>query len=122
MSSCAPLAMRPTGSQLGVLRYVRMTTLVCAALAAAPFPVAAADSAHQNGAIAGNIYLRGGGDALLRSKDLDDAAAALAAQGVKSISGALITDASHYDAQRWGYGWSWDDLPYYYAPVVTALE
>ena len=82
----------------------------------------AADAAPQNGAIAGDIYLRGGGDALLSAKDLGDAAAAVAAQGVKSISGALITDASHYDSQRWGYGWSWDDFPYYYAPVVTALE
>jgi D-alanyl-D-alanine carboxypeptidase/D-alanyl-D-alanine-endopeptidase (penicillin-binding protein 4) len=81
-----------------------------------------ADAAPQNGAIAGNMYLRGGGDALLSAKDLDDAAAAVAAQGVKSISGAVITDASHFDMQHWGYGWSWDDLPYYYAPVVTALE
>jgi len=82
----------------------------------------AADGPPQNGSIAGNIYLRGGGDALLSAKDLSDGAAAVAAQGVKNISGALITDATHFDAQRWGYGWSWDDLPYYYAPVVTALE
>jgi D-alanyl-D-alanine carboxypeptidase/D-alanyl-D-alanine-endopeptidase (penicillin-binding protein 4) len=69
-----------------------------------------------------NLYLRGGGDAHLTAKDLDDAAAALAARGIKHVTGAVITDASHYDAQRYGYGWSWDDLPYYYAPVITALE
>ena len=82
----------------------------------------AADAPPQNGAIAGNIYLRGGGDALLGAKDLDQAAAAIAAQGVTSATGTVITDASHYDTLRYGYGWSWDDLPYYYAPVVSALE
>ena len=82
----------------------------------------AADGAPANGTIPGNIYLRGGGDALLGAKDLDDAAAALAAQGIRHITGSAITDASHYDGVRYGYGWSWDDLPFYYAPVVTALE
>jgi D-alanyl-D-alanine carboxypeptidase/D-alanyl-D-alanine-endopeptidase (penicillin-binding protein 4) len=82
----------------------------------------AADAPPQNGTIAGNVYLRGGGDALLTAKDLDDAAAAVAAQGIRSVSGAVITDASHYDTQRYGFGWSWDDLPFYYAPVVSSLE
>ncbi|MBC5815109.1 MAG: D-alanyl-D-alanine carboxypeptidase/D-alanyl-D-alanine-endopeptidase [Candidatus Eremiobacteraeota bacterium] len=68
-----------------------------------------------------NIYLRGGGDVLLKAKDLDAAAAALAAGGLSHITGNLITDASYFDAQRYGYGWSWDDLPFYYAPVVSAL-
>ena len=75
-----------------------------------------------DGTIAGNVYLQGGGDALLSAKDLDDAAAALAAQNVRHVTGAVITDATRYDSVRYGYGWSWDDLPYYYAPVVTALE
>lgn len=82
----------------------------------------ASDVAPNGGVISGNLYLRGGGDAHLTAKDLDDAAAALAAKGVKRVDGALITDPTHYDSQRYGYGWSWDDLPYYYAPVVTALE
>lgn len=81
-----------------------------------------ADAAAQGGTIRGNVYLHGGGDAHLTAQDLSDAAAALASQGIKRIEGDVVTDASHYDAQRYGYGWSWDDLPYYYAPVVTALE
>jgi D-alanyl-D-alanine carboxypeptidase/D-alanyl-D-alanine-endopeptidase (penicillin-binding protein 4) len=80
------------------------------------------DGPPQNGTVAGNVYLVGGGDALLTAKDLDDAAAAVAAQGVTSVSGSVVTDAAHFDAVRYGYGWSWDDLPFYYAPVVTALE
>lgn len=82
----------------------------------------ASDAPAQAGVVSGNLYLHGGGDAHLTAKDLDDAAAALAAQGIKRVDGALITDPTRYDSQRYGYGWSWDDLPYYYAPVVTALE
>jgi len=75
-----------------------------------------------NGTLTGNLYLRGGGDALLSTKNLDDAAASLATAGIKRVDGAVVADASYFDDQRWGYGWSWDDLPYYYAPVVSALE
>ncbi len=81
-----------------------------------------ADRAVAGGVLSGNVYLRGGGDALLSAADLDAAAASLAAAGVKRIDGDLVADATHDDAQRYGDGWSWDDLPYYYAPVVTALE
>jgi serine-type D-Ala-D-Ala carboxypeptidase/endopeptidase (penicillin-binding protein 4) len=81
-----------------------------------------ADAPPQGGVIHGNVYLHGGGDALLTAKDLDDAAAALAAAGIRRVDGAVVTDATRFDSQRYGYGWSWDDLPYYYAPVVTALE
>jgi len=80
------------------------------------------DAAPNGDVIHGNIYLHGGGDALLTAKDLEDAAAALASRGIKRIEGDLVTDPTHYDSQRYGYGWSWDDLPYYYAPVVSALE
>ena len=81
-----------------------------------------ADAAPVGGIVHGNVYLRGGGDALLRQGDLDDAAAALAARGVTRIDGDVVTDATRYDDHRYEDGWSWDDLPYYYAPVVTALE
>ncbi len=84
--------------------------------------VAADAPPGSDGTITGNLYLRGGGDALLSVKDLDDAAASLTGQGVLDVSGEVVTDASHFDAQRYGFGWSWDDFPYYYAPVVSALE
>ena len=80
------------------------------------------DAAPRDGAIAGNLYLHGGGDALLGADDLRSAAATLAAQGIRRVDGALLTDASHFDSERYGSGWSWNDLPYDYAPVVSALE
>ncbi len=82
----------------------------------------AADAPQRSGIENGNIYLRGGGDALLSVADLRQAAATVAADGIHEVTGSVVTDASHFDAQRYGYGWSWDDLPYYYAPVITALE
>lgn len=82
----------------------------------------AADAPAASGVVHGNIYLRGGGDALLTASDLDAAAAALSTRGITRIDGNVITDASRYDAKRYPDGWSWDDLPYYYAPVVSALE
>lgn len=81
-----------------------------------------ADAPPVGGTVHGNLYLRGGGDNALSAHDLDAAAAALAAAGITRIDGSLVTDASHFDDQNYGYGWSWDDLPYYYAPVISALE
>ncbi len=68
-----------------------------------------------------NLYLHGGGDVLLNAKNLDDAAAAIAAGGITHIPGNVVTDATYFDSQRYGYGWSWDDMPYYYAPVISSL-
>ncbi len=80
------------------------------------------DQTPANGVLSGNVYLRGGGDAHLTASDLDGAAAAVARAGIVRVSGSLVTDSSHDDDRRWGLGWSWDDLPYAYAPVVSGLE
>lgn len=79
------------------------------------------DGALMDGVLNGNVFLRGGGDPLLRAGDLTNAAAALAAGGVTRITGGVYTDASYFDNQRYGFGWSWDDFPYYYAAVVSGL-
>lgn len=70
---------------------------------------------------AGNVYLRGGGDALLSAKDLQDAASALAMSGVTRV-GNVIADTSHFGGARYGAGWAIDDLPYSYQPPISALE
>jgi D-alanyl-D-alanine carboxypeptidase/D-alanyl-D-alanine-endopeptidase (penicillin-binding protein 4) len=75
----------------------------------------------ENGRLEGALVLRGGGDPLLRASDLDAAAAAVAAAGIRSIDGPLLIDDSRFDQQRYGDGWSVDDLPYYYAPVVSGM-
>ncbi|HEY1882798.1 MAG TPA: D-alanyl-D-alanine carboxypeptidase/D-alanyl-D-alanine-endopeptidase [Candidatus Cybelea sp.] len=80
------------------------------------------DTAIAGATLPGNLYLHGGGDAHLTASDLRSAAAALFGAGLRRVDGALITDASHDDAQRYAPGWSWDDLPYGYAAAVSALE
>ena len=69
---------------------------------------------------ASRLVLVGGGDALLRATDLDDAAAAVAAAGLGPIA-QIDADVSLFDGQRYGLGWSWEDFPYYYAPVTSAV-
>jgi D-alanyl-D-alanine carboxypeptidase/D-alanyl-D-alanine-endopeptidase (penicillin-binding protein 4) len=81
-----------------------------------------ADAPPAGATIAGNLYLRGGGDAHLAASDLQAAGTALARAGVRRVDGAVITDTSHDDAQRYAPGWSWDDLSYAYAAAVSALE
>jgi serine-type D-Ala-D-Ala carboxypeptidase/endopeptidase (penicillin-binding protein 4) len=66
------------------------------------------------------LVLIGGGDALLSAKDLDDAAAAVAAANVGPIS-EIDADTSRFDQERYGYGWTLDDIPEAYAPPLTAL-
>ncbi len=75
-----------------------------------------------DGTLTGDLYLRGGGDVHLNAKDLDDAAAAIAKAGLTRITGQVVGDASRYDDQRYPDGWDYDDLPWDYAPVVTALS
>ena len=72
-------------------------------------------------AIDGDIVLRGGGDALLRAADLDAAASALAQRGIRTVRGNLVLDTSYFDGPAYERGWTWDDFPYYYAPLVSAL-
>ena len=66
------------------------------------------------------LVLIGGGDALLNANDLDDAAAAVAAANVGPIS-EIDADTSRFDQERYGYGWTLDDIGEAYAPAITAL-
>lgn len=75
-----------------------------------------------NGTLDGDLYLKGGGDLHLTAKDLDDAAAAVAAAGITHVTGSVIGDATRYDARSYPGGWDFDDFPYYYAAPVTALS
>lgn len=71
----------------------------------------AADGRISPGTLRGNLRVRGSGDPLLTSLDLDSAAAAIRAAGIRRITGDLIGDASYFDTLTWGKGWMWDDEP-----------
>lgn len=74
------------------------------------------------GILDGNVVIKGGGDPVLLTADLTDLAKQLSASGIKQITGDIIADESLFDKQRLGWGWSWDEFPYYYAAEISALS
>ena len=74
-----------------------------------------------------DLILYGGGDAMLRdASDCERAclavlADAVAATGIVEIS-ALVGDDTFFPFDRWGIGWSIEDLQYYYGTAVSALS
>ncbi len=80
-----------------------------------------ASAAPQSGVLDGDLILRGNGDPLLRRADLQAAAAAIAASGLKSVTGSLVCDAGYFDGEPFREGWAWDDLTQYYAVAPSAL-
>ncbi len=69
----------------------------------------------------GDLFLRGGGDPTALARDYRGLATDLADAGITTVHGNLFTDATYFDAAPLGTGWSWDDEPYYYSAVVSAL-
>ena len=67
------------------------------------------------------LVLVGGGDPLLQASDLDAAAAAVAAANAGPIS-EIDADTSLFDQERYGYGWTLDDLSEAYAAPICALS
>lgn len=74
-----------------------------------------------------DLVLHGGGDAMLRDVSdcqhscLADLADAVAATGIVEVS-AIIGDDTFFPFDRWGVGWSIEDLQYYYGTAVSALS
>ena len=76
----------------------------------------------RNGNWYGDLWLIGGGDSILRTKDLATIAdRAVKEMHLKSISGRVKVDNSRYAGERLGPGWMWDDEPSDYSMAVTPL-
>lgn len=74
------------------------------------------------GVLSGDLILRGGGDPVLSRADLELAARSVVAAGITRITGTVLGDDRVFDRQRYGGGWAWDDMPYYYQPPIQALS
>lgn len=72
-------------------------------------------------AVIGDVYLRGDGDPTALASDYDTLAAALKAQGIKTVLGDLVGDDTYFDDDRLGTAWSWDDEGAYYSQEASAL-
>ncbi|HXG23976.1 MAG TPA: D-alanyl-D-alanine carboxypeptidase/D-alanyl-D-alanine-endopeptidase, partial [Chthonomonadales bacterium] len=76
----------------------------------------------RKGTLHGNLYLKGSGDPSLSDKDLYTFVQAVHRAGIRRIRGRVIGDESRFDRRRYGDGWSWDDMSYYYSPQISALN
>jgi len=74
------------------------------------------------GRLNGDLILVGGGDPVLASADLSDAAAVVSVAGITSIGGSLLADQTLFDGRRWGPDWPWDGTPFYYEAPIAALS
>jgi D-alanyl-D-alanine carboxypeptidase/D-alanyl-D-alanine-endopeptidase (penicillin-binding protein 4) len=74
----------------------------------------------ENGELRGALILRAGNDPFLNAGDLDAAASAVAAAGIRSVA-AVAVDDGRDSAPGYLPGWTQDDFSYYYAPLVGAL-
>lgn len=76
----------------------------------------------ERGVLEGNLVIEGAGDPILETADLDAIALRVKAAGITKIRGDIVVDDTLFDSQRLGWGWSWDDIPYYYSAEISALN
>jgi D-alanyl-D-alanine carboxypeptidase/D-alanyl-D-alanine-endopeptidase (penicillin-binding protein 4) len=81
------------------------------------------------GLVRGNLTIYGRGDPSLAArfnngdyfKAIDDLAARIVAAGVKRVEGDLVGDESYFIGPKYGAGWEWEDLTWYYGAEISAL-
>src|SRR5688572_24487164 len=82
-----------------------------------------------SGVIRGDLRIYGRGDPTMAArfnggdylKAIDDLAARIVSTGVKRVEGDLIGDETYFVGPKYGSGWSWEDLTWYYGAEVTPL-
>jgi D-alanyl-D-alanine carboxypeptidase/D-alanyl-D-alanine-endopeptidase (penicillin-binding protein 4) len=82
-----------------------------------------------DGVVKGDLIIYGRGDPSLAArfnngdyfKGLDVLAERIAAAGVKQVQGDLVGDESYFMGPRYGSGWEWEDLQWWYGAEVSAL-
>lgn len=81
------------------------------------------------GVIRGDLTIYGRGDPSIAARfnngdylrAIDDLAARIVAAGVKRVEGDLVGDESYFVGPKYGSGWNWEDLTWYYGAEVTPL-
>lgn len=88
------------------------------------------DGAIEDGVLNGNLIVVGSGDPVIGGRFTDGDITAyfrswadsLKARGIRTIDGHIVGDDDAFDEQYIGYGWQWDDLPWWYAAEMSALS
>jgi serine-type D-Ala-D-Ala carboxypeptidase/endopeptidase (penicillin-binding protein 4) len=75
-----------------------------------------------DGTLNGDVVLVGKGDPVFKYEHLQDMAAKVKELGIKAITGNVIGDDTWFDDVRLGWGWPWDEEPYYYSAQISALN
>jgi D-alanyl-D-alanine carboxypeptidase/D-alanyl-D-alanine-endopeptidase (penicillin-binding protein 4) len=81
------------------------------------------------GVVRGDLTIYGRGDPSIAArfnngnyfKSIDDLASRIVAAGVKRVEGDLVGDESYFVGPKYGAGWEWEDLTWYYGAEVTPL-
>jgi len=87
------------------------------------------DGAVRNEVLHGNLIVRGSGDPTIGGYQqrknptavFRDWADSLKAAGISRIEGAIVGDDDPFSDIPLGDGWSWNDVPYYYAAEINGL-
>src|ERR1041385_4654586 len=79
------------------------------------------DSIVQKGVLNGNLYVKGMGDPLFKTEDIDSLAKSVRQRGIQEINGDIIGDVTYFDSLSWGAGWMWDDEPDADEAFITPL-
>ena len=74
-----------------------------------------------DGTLQGDIYVVGDFDPMYSHADLKELARAIRDLGIKRIGGKIYSDSSMKNADLYGNGWCWDDVPSKYEPYLCAL-
>jgi D-alanyl-D-alanine carboxypeptidase/D-alanyl-D-alanine-endopeptidase (penicillin-binding protein 4) len=81
-----------------------------------------ADGAVSGDTLDGNLVIVASGDPSLDRPTLDVWVAQLKALGITRVTGTVLADARAFSGEGLGFGWSWDDLAYYYAAPIAAAQ
>ncbi len=84
----------------------------------------------EDGVLNGNLVIVGSGDPVIGGRFTDGDITAyfrswadsLKAHGIRAIAGHIVGDDDAFDEEYIGYGWQWDDLPWWYAAEMSALS
>lgn len=81
------------------------------------------------GVVRGDLRIYGRGDPSIAArfnngdyfKAIDELASRIVAAGVKRVEGDLVGDESYFSGPKYGSGWEWEDLTWYYGAEITPL-